>query len=370
LQFSNMGVQSLQPANTLTSYSSVPAEPQRKLPSPEQPRFDGKVIVYRLAICLAYISVSCALIRFNKHMMSRDVFPFSMPLSAFHMFVSTATCAVMYITTPSMFPSMDRVRDQRTELVWLFLPIGACFAVMLYGSNQAYVYCSVAILQFMKEANVMIVFLISCAVGLQVMNRVRMALIVWVIVGSTISVSGDLNFKLVGITFQAVSQVAECTRMVLGEFVLSGRKLDPLTYTAFAAPTCFVVLLVGTVTSWDPAILPAAKANWNLLLANAGIAFMLNVLVATVIKELSAVGFVLTGLTKDVVIVALSCVFFGEQVTSTQCFAFAMTIAGVGMWSLMKVAPDSLPVRLLETLLCVPRRTRAESQPLVDGKHV
>merc|ERR1740123_1526143 len=201
---------------------------------------DFTAVMRKIAICIAYIATSTALIRFNKHMMHKDIFPFSLALSAIHMIFSTVLCGLLYAVKPSMFPAMDRVRDQRLELTKWFIPIGAFFAVMLYGSNQAYMYCSVALLQFMKEANVMIVFLISCAVGLQIMNRLRFALIVWVIVGATISVSGDLQFSLVGIAFQAFSQVAECARIVLGEFVLSGRKFDPLSYTFFVAPTCFV----------------------------------------------------------------------------------------------------------------------------------
>lgn len=357
--------------NIMDSQSTLStAASKGQQPSATQASFDFKVVTYKLALCLSYIAVSSALIRFNKHMMHKDVFPFALALSAIHMLVSMVMCGIMYIIFPSMFPSMHIVKEQRTELVWWFLPIGVCFAVMLFGSNQAYLYCSVAILQFMKEANVMIVFLISCAVGLQVVNRVRVTLIIWVLVGSTVSVSGDLHFSLVGIAFQAVSQVSECTRMVLGEIVLSGRKLDPLTYTAFVAPTCLIVLLIANIASWDSAILPAAKEHWRLLLANACIAFMLNVLVATVIKEFSAVGFVLTGLTKDIVIVSLSCMLFGEHVTAMQSSAFAITLAGVGMWSLMKIAPDSPPVRCLERLLCIPGHTTSETQALLNDKKV
>jgi len=333
-------------------------------------RYEVTTLMRKLAICIIYIGVSTALIRFNKHMMQNHVFPFSLALSAIHMLVSTVLCGVLFIVRPSMFPAMCIVRDQKLDLAKWFVPIGVCFAVMLYGSNQAYMYCSVALLQFMKEANVMIVFLISCAVGLQIMNRLRFALIVWVIVGATVSVSGDIHFSLVGIAFQAISQVAECIRIVLGEFVLTGRKLDPLTYTAFVAPTCFVVLIVANAMAWNSVIVPAAMAHWRLLLVNAGVAFLLNVLTATVIKEVSAVGFVLTGLTKDIVIVALSCILFGEAITRTQISAFCMTLAGVGMWSLMKISPEAPALRFLKRALCMPVAVKSELDPLLPGKKV
>jgi len=324
----------------------------------------------KLVLCLLYIAVSTALIRFNKHMMQPEIFPHALALSAVHMIVSTVLCGLLYSVAPSMYPSMETVVGQRLDLMKWFIPIGGCFAIMLYGSNEAYLYCSVALLQFMKEANVMIVVLISCVAGLQRMSRVRMALIIWVITAATVSVSGDLKFSFIGIAFQAVSQLAGCIGMVLGEFLLSDRKLDPLTYTAFTAPACLVVLLVANACSWDPQIVPAALSNWHLLLANACVAFALNVLVATVIKELSAVGFVLTGLTKDIVIVVLSCVTFGEPITQVQSGAFLMTLLGVGMWSLMKVRPDSAPVKLLERALCVPLETDAERGSLLVEKKV
>jgi len=332
--------------------------------------YDVANLARKLAVCITYIGFSTALIRFNKHMMHKDVFPFSLALSAIHMIMSTLLCWLLYIVKPTMFPAMGTVQDQKFDMAKWFAPIGACFAVMLYGSNQAYIYCSVAMLQFMKEANVMIVFLISCAVGLQVLNRLRFALIIWVIVGAAISVTGDMQSSLVGIAFQAISQVAECARIVLGEFVLSGRKLDPLTYTAFVAPTCFAVLLVANAAAWNPAVIPAAIAHWRLLAANAVVAFLLNVMVAVVIKEVSAVGFVLTGLTKDIFIVVLSCVLFREPITQTQASAFVLTLAGVGMWSLMKISPEAPPVQLLKRVLCMPIAEKSETDPLLPGKKV
>merc|ERR1719469_483440 len=115
------------------------------------------------------------------------------------------------------------------------------------------------------------------------MNRVRLANVVWIVAFSAACVEGELNFIWLGFAIQFVSQLAECSRVVLGECVLSGSsfKLDPLTYTLFAAPTCFAVLLVGNVFVWNDQIVPRAMQLWHLLLPNACVAFILNLLVAT-----------------------------------------------------------------------------------------
>lgn len=310
--------------------------------------------IRQVGLCIGYIAVSGILIRFNKWMMQTGHFPHSLALSAFHMMVTTAMCSCTYMIAPSMFVSMATATEKRADILKWFLPIGACFALMLFGSNQAYMYCSVAFLQFMKEGNVIVVFLLSCALGLQQLTRVRLFVIFWVIIGASMAVSGEVAFSMIGFTFQAASQVAECMRMVMGEIVLSGRKLDPLTYTFFLAPVCLVVLLCANAFEWNPRIIPDFVQWWPLLIVNALVAFILNLLVAAVIKECSAVGFVLAGLTKDIAIVVCSCVAFGEQVTAQQATAFTLTLAGVGFWSYMKACPKAPAVTTVERLLCVP----------------
>merc|ERR1740123_2824728 len=169
-------------------------------------------------------------------------------------------CSVLLLARPSAFPGMEATQGKRLALLRWFVPIGFTFAISLYASNKAYLYANVTFLQFMKEANVIISFLISVAVGLQVLNRVRLATIVWIVAFSAACVEGELNFVWLGFAFQLVSQFAECSRVVLGECVLggSGLKLDPMTYTLFAAPTCLTVLLVGVAFTWDAEIVSRA----------------------------------------------------------------------------------------------------------------
>eukprot|EP00411_Alexandrium_monilatum_P042930 CAMPEP_0175475284 /NCGR_PEP_ID=MMETSP0095-20121207/75330_1 /TAXON_ID=311494 /ORGANISM="Alexandrium monilatum, Strain CCMP3105" /LENGTH=207 /DNA_ID=CAMNT_0016776831 /DNA_START=6 /DNA_END=625 /DNA_ORIENTATION=+ len=205
----------------------------------------------------------------------------------------------------------------------------------------------------MKEANVMVVFLISCIVGLQSASRVRMALIVWVMVSASVSVTGDITFSWTGVAFQACSQLADCMRVIMGEIVLSERKLDALTYMAFVGPTSAVILGIATACTWSAMVLPALHKMLPLVLLNSVVAFVLNVVVAKVIKEISAV---LAGLTKDVVIVATSCVFFSDTITRVQCAGFAVTLAGVGLWLHLKISPASPFAQLLERALCVKKK--------------
>lgn len=327
----------------------------------------SRVITISL-LCGFYISVSSLLIRFNKYLMHPSRFPYSMELSSMHMACSLVLCSIFYAVRPGSFPGMAATAGKRSDLIRWFLPIGLAFAASLYASNLAYSYSNVAFLQFMKEGNVIIAFLISCAAGLQVMNRVKLAVVFWIVACSALCVGNELHFVWIGFAIQLVSQVAECCRVVLGECVLggSGLKLDPLTYTLFAAPTCLAVLMIGNIFTWEPEILSRAMQNWHLLLPNATLAFVLNLTVATVIKEASAVGFILCGVTKDIFLVAVSAVYFGEQITNLQVLGFSMILAGILFWSLMKAMPQHPVVRFVEDSFGLPREE--ETTPLVKGK--
>jgi len=244
------------------------------------------------------------------------------------------------------------------DLYKFLIPIGCFFAVMLYGSNKAYMYCSVAFLQFMKETNVVLVFLLSALAGLQTVNRQRLVVIVWVISGSSLCVSGELHFALTGFIFQLVSQFAECFRAVIAELVLTGSdyKLDSLSYAFFVSPICLAVLFIGNVVTWKNEILTDTAAMWYLLLPNACLAVCLNITIAQVIKETSAVGFMITGMVKDVVLVCFSSAVFHDTIRRQQWLAFMVTLSGVLFWSYMKIDPGSKVVRTFEKMLGIGSR--------------
>jgi len=323
-------------------------------------------IITVVLLCVLYIGVSSLLIRFNKFLVEPHRFPFPATLSALHMACSLFFCSIFYLVRPSAFPGMVATEGKRLDLLRWFVPIGFTFAVSLFASNQAYLYANVTFLQFMKEANAIISFLISCAVGLQVMNRVRLANILWIVTFSAICVEGEVHFVWLGFVVQGISQLAECSRVVLGECVLSGSslKLDPLTYNLFAAPSCLAFLAVAHVFAWDQQIIPRAMQLWYLLLPNATLAFVLNLLVATVIKETSAVGFILTGVVKDIVLVVVSSLVFGETVTGQQAVGFTLVLAGILFWSFMKAMPNHPFVRWVEDRMGLPKSD--EKLPLVE----
>lgn len=313
---------------------------------------NGSVVV-GFCGCVVYIGLSAGLISFNKYLMGAEYFPFATALTTLHMTVSLTCGALLYCVAPGLFPSMAETQGNRTQILKYFAPLALLFAVGVVLSNQAYMYCSVAFLQIMKQGNVSIVFGLSCLAGSQVCDRLKLLLVVWVVCGAGLGVTGEIHFVWLGFIVQLLSQICESCKSVLQEWILRGSdvKLDPLTYNLFMAPCCLVVLAVGNVLAYDPLIPERFLAHWHLLLPNAFVAFMLNVVIALVIKHASAMGFMMAGVTKDMVIVVSSAYVFREALAPQQILGFSIATVSIGLWSLLKISPDSSVMVALSRLV-------------------
>jgi drug/metabolite transporter (DMT)-like permease len=331
---------------------------------------DPKSLLTAVMLCALYIGISAVLINFNKYMMHKDRFPFSMMLTTCHMTVSWISGLLLYFLVPSLFSSMSVAKKNKLQIIKFFGPLGLLFAIGVVLSNQAYLYCSVAFLQFMKQTNVALMFGLSCLVGSQVCDRMKVLIIMWIMAGAAMAVEGEVKFVLVGFLVQVGSQLGECMKNILQEYILSGSeiKLDPLTYQLFMCPVCLLVLCVGNFFTWDPAIIVQAKQWWPYLIPNALCAFFLNVTIAVLIKQTSAMAFILAGVVKDMVIVCASTYVFGDSLARQQVMGFTVATTGIFIWSYCKVQPDSPLVLSFANALGMPSPKASKADALEEGE--
>eukprot|EP00933_Yihiella_yeosuensis_P051141 TRINITY_DN48999_c0_g1_i1.p1 TRINITY_DN48999_c0_g1~~TRINITY_DN48999_c0_g1_i1.p1 ORF type:complete len:345 (-),score=66.91 TRINITY_DN48999_c0_g1_i1:222-1256(-) len=296
-------------------------------------------ILHAVALGGLYIAVSSSLISFNKYLMHEGRFPYALALTTWHMTVTTVLSLGLSTAMPRLYPTLPKAKENISQVLKYVFPLGLCFAVALYCSNKAYVYCTVAFLQFCKEGNVALVFVLSCMVGLQTFSWTKVGVLSIVVAGCTICAHGEVKFLWLGLAIQLTSQFAETSKNIIGEIVMTGAglKLDPLTFVYFQAPCSLLPLAGALFLRWTPEMGQALEVMWPYLIANALLAFCLNVTIATTIKQLSAVAFVIIGIIKDMAIVASSAMLFGDKVTAVQWFGFLVTTAGCVLWSHIKL---------------------------------
>jgi len=298
-----------------------------------------KLIAETCIIGGSYILISASLIAFNKYLMNVERFPHPKAMTAMHMLMTSVMSLLLYTAAPSLYPTMGKARENWRALLQYILPLGMLFALALYCSNRAYLYSSVAFLQFCKEGNVALIFAMSCALGLQAFSWTKVAILSIVVMGCSLCAHGEINFVWMGFMLQITSQFAECSKNLIGEVVMTGAgmKLDVLTFVMFQAPCSLVPLLISVVISWEPVVWTDFSSHWPMIMLNALNAFALNLIIATALKRLSAVAFVIIGIVKDSVIVATSSFVFGEHISTQQQIGFVVIMTGIALWGNLKI---------------------------------
>mmetsp|Transcript_44112 Transcript_44112/g.103067 ORF Transcript_44112/g.103067 Transcript_44112/m.103067 type:complete len:363 (+) Transcript_44112:108-1196(+) len=313
-------------------------------------REDAPKVMPKVFWSVALIASSAALINYNKYLIHPTRFPYPVVLVFLHMLGGSILSSFLLLTNPALFPALTdpdkKIDISPNFLTRRVLPVGLLFTTSLILSNTAYQYANVAFLQMVKQSNVIIVFVFSLMLGLE-QFRVRMALVlVCVMVATTLTVHGEMNFSLTGFLVQLSCNFAESAKVVLQGVLLAGagRKLDPLSFVATVSPMCAgclggILLLTphAQVLSWIA--LPSfvtLQACGFLLAGNILCAFVLNLVIANYLKHGSPLAFLLTNLVKDAMIVIVSMAAFGDHVSLLQTCAFSAQLTFIALWSFMK----------------------------------
>merc|ERR1719247_2270595 len=120
---------------------------------------------------VGYVICSAGLIAYNKYLMNHDRFPFAICLVFIHAAFCSLCAGVLYLVKPSLFPSLSdparKVPIDSSLILRGALPIAILFSAQLVLTNTAYLHSSVAFLQMMKEANLVLVYVLSLMASLE-----------------------------------------------------------------------------------------------------------------------------------------------------------------------------------------------------------
>lgn len=332
-----------------------------------------------VVVSALYILFSVQLIAVNKHLMREDTFPYPIHLVLWHALFSSAVACAAFIIRPSLFPSLtspvSRIELDMELLLRNALPIAILFSLELVLGNWAYMYSSVPFLQMMKESNLVIIYMLSLVVGLEIFAKGKALVLLCVVFATSMSIEGEIHFSWLGFEVQGSSQVFGCVKMTLQTLLLTrvGKKLDTFAYVLVIMPLVVVVLgtlaLVqanvwpGMTTSGTPS-LAEVLANRQQLLASATLALCLNISIAALLQLASAVGFILVGIVKDGCIVVGAAVILHEVISDQQVVGFILQTVFILLYSLMNIFPDEFET--VRSFFC-DMGTSAWKKPLDEG---
>jgi len=310
-------------------------------------------------LALVYIGLSASMILFNKALMHEHRFPFPVFLTTLHMVGALGMSLFMYQFAPALFPSAPQVFSEPPELddteniglhyrimaaLKPFCSIAGCGAMSLVTSNWAYRVAPVSFLQMVKESHIIIVYALMVLFGLDRLRFKNTMTLVFVAICSMVAVSAQVSLSISGLVLQTICGIFGSLQLVLTNLMMSrsGKgKIDPMTMVLCTAPVMLAFLLPANIIFWDPRIMEQLHLLWRYIACNMALAFTLQVTIAVTVRSLSATGFSLASILKDLGIVfAASCVL-GENLSTLQICGFLGSIFGIGLYSLMKLFPEA-----------------------------
>jgi len=318
----------------------------------EKPPSKAAEILHILLLGSAMIVVSSGLIAFNKFLMTDSRFPYALPLVMVHTSFSAIVSVILLRLCPSLFPSLTdplkKVTIDRDLLFGSVLPISCLFSGQLVLSNAALGHASIAFCQFLKEGNIAFIYFLSVMASIEKFRWRSFCVLLCIICATTVTIHGEAKFSTLGLLLRGLSLIFEGSKLVLQTILLSntGKKLDAFTYLLLMTPMTFLLLSgsLGVEAMCFPKQLDMPSwhkiAEWApLILLNAAVAYALNLVMANFCRAVSALGFALTGVIKDVMIVCVGVWVMNETVTGTQALGFTMQVILITNWSMMKMFP-------------------------------
>ena len=181
-----------------------------------------------------------------------------------------------------------------------------------------------------------------------------------IVLGVVIAAWGEIQFVLIGFLFQCGGIVFEAIRLVMVQQLLSGAefKMDPLVSLYYFAPVCAImngaialVFEVPQITLFE-----VQNVGYSVLLLNAVVAFLLNVSVVFLVSspslslmhtpkpiltrfspkigKTSSLVMTLSGVLKDILLVAASMLIFRDPVSPLQAFGYTIALCGLVYYKL------------------------------------
>lgn len=299
--------------------------------------YHAKMITYLLAWSL----VSGLIIILNNWLMNYNDFPFPIALSATGPLFSWIVSAIL---VASGHTKLEREMTFKTWIRQVF-PIGFFTAVTYATGNELYLFMSVSFIQMMKSLSPIVVLCLLVAFKLDVFTAPKLFGILLMTIGMLVAVHAEPSFSLFGLLLMLTGEAAEAMRMVFFQHLLGASQFGLIEGLFYTCPANFFFLCVG-VALFEESELKKPE-NYNKVLSNPAPYFLVSalgfvVILTTlgVIQTCGSLTFKAAGQVRNIGIIVISIILFGDKVTVVQAIGYAINVCGFAAYQVVKTRED------------------------------
>lgn len=225
--------------------------------------------------------------------------------------------------------------EQQTRMI---LPIALAFTVSIGANNLALQQCSAAFSEMIGAASPLCVIAIALSEGKAIDIKLLMPVLA-VIGGVCLCAVGELNFTWLafGLVFLSAFLRGYKTNVqhkIMDNDQIEGDKLDPIELLAWMSPPCLAMMVIwsGVIEGFEPLAMLAGPKWLDINLAiglTVANACFLNVANNFVIRDLGAIGCLIAGQLKGILVLMGAVVLLGEVIQMQQIIGYVVIAAGV-----------------------------------------
>ncbi|KAI9808975.1 MAG: hypothetical protein M1827_007097 [Pycnora praestabilis] len=294
---------------------------------------------------VAWIGLSSSVILFNKWILDPKAgagFRFPIILTTWHLAFATFMTQILARTT-TLLDGRKNVKMTGRIYLRAIVPVGVFFSLSLICGNVTYLYLSVAFMQMLKATMPVAVLIATWSLGISKLDVKVLFNVSFIVLGVIIASLGEIKFVLIGVLFQIGGIIFEAVRLAMIQRLLSSAdfKMDPLVSLYYYAPVCAVLNFCVSLVVEVPKIHMSdiSRVGIWVLVANAMVAFLLNVSLVFLIGKTSSLVLTLCGVLKDIMLVGASVLIWGTIITPLQMFGYTIALGGLIYY---KLGADSL----------------------------
>lgn len=275
----------------------------------------------------------------NKTLLSYYGFRFPVTLTAIHM-LACSLLSYLCIDLMRLVPPVKLHSREQLKRVGL---LGAVFCLSVVLGNVSLRFIPVSFTQAIGATTPFFTAVLAYALQRRTESASTYLTLVPVVVGVVVASKAEPSFNLAGFVAAISATAARALKSVLQGALLSSEseKIDSQNLLRFMAPTAAFILLPCAIVAEGGAFMGFLSDGVSpgmllLLLLNACTAYAVNLTNFLVTKHTGALTLQVLGNAKGAVAVVVSVAIFRNPVTLAGILGYAVTIAGVAMYSEQK----------------------------------
>ncbi|KAF9309103.1 Triose-phosphate Transporter [Podila horticola] len=312
-------------------------------------------IAHNFSYIAAWYFFSTALSIYNKNLMGRDNWNFNLPL-----FVSSIHAGLHFVITaclmhffPDKFDARQSGKGGRLTIhsyVTQVVPCAIAAALEICMANASLMYITLSFYTMIKSSTPIWVLMFAFFFRLE-KPRMSLILIIGVIViGVVLTVAGEAQFDMTGFILVLMASVMSGLRWSMTQMLLQKDTLgmdNPVATLYYISPIMFVLMSILSLVIEDPFVEFAQSEFFNsfhaglttLMMAAGGgfLAFAMTVAEFKLIKNTGTVTLSVAGISKEIVIISLSMLIFGDRLTFVNLLGLLVSIGGIMAYNYDKI---------------------------------